>query len=221
MIAAVVFDFDGLILDTESAEYRASVEAFARYGSELTEEEFSAIIGTNWDAYDALEQRATVPLPPREHLRAVHEARCAELHAGLTALPGVEAWIEEVQSRGLKLGIASTSSERWVGGHLERLGLRDAFEVLSCCALGTVFPAKPAPDCYLAACDALGVAPSHALAIEDSATGVTAAKAAGLWCVAVPNPLTRRLDLSAADIRLESLAATSFGTVIATLRERA
>jgi HAD superfamily hydrolase (TIGR01509 family) len=218
MIRAVVFDFDGLILDTESAEYQASVEAFARFGCELTEDEFSAIVGTNWDAYDALQERVAVTLPPREELRAAHEARCAELHTELAALPGVADWIASAQAADMKLAIASTSSEKWVSSHLARLGLLHNFPVLSCCALGKVLPAKPAPDCYVAACEALGVDPSNALAVEDSATGIAAAKAAGLWCVAVPNPLTRRLDLSAADVQLVSLADASLDEVIATLR---
>jgi HAD superfamily hydrolase (TIGR01509 family) len=220
MISAVVFDFDGLILDTESADYRASAEAFARYGSELTEEEFSAIIGTHWDAYTVLMDRATLPLPPKNELRATHDARTRELHEELDILPGVAAWIDTAQGTGLRLAIASTSSVRWVTDHLDRLGLLDAFPVLSCCGLGSVLPPKPAPDCYLAACDALGVEPRSALAVEDSANGVTAAKGAGLWCVAVPNALTRRNDLSAADMQLTSLADASLGDVIQTIHAR-
>jgi HAD superfamily hydrolase (TIGR01509 family) len=214
-IDAVVFDFDGLIIDTEMADYRASAEAFERYGALLSEDEFSTIIGSHWDAYVVLEERATLPLPARDELRATHDARTRELHADLVVLPGVVDWLESARDADLALAIASTSSERWVSEHLDRLGLREWFPVLSCCGLGSAMPAKPAPDCYLAACAALGVAPQRALAIEDSANGVTAAKAAGLWCVAVPNPLTRRLDLSAADVQLASLADASLAEVIA------
>jgi HAD superfamily hydrolase (TIGR01509 family) len=216
-IRAVIFDFDGLILDTESAEYRASVETFARYGSELTEDEFAEIVGSSWDAYTALRERATKPLPSKEEVRAAFNARTREIHETLTVLPGVETWIADVLAAGLGIAIASTSSEEWVSGHLHRLGLRDRFPILSCCGLGQVMPAKPAPDCYVAACDALGVAPDQALAVEDSANGVAAAKAAGLWCVAVPNPLTKRLDFSAADLRLASLTQATLAEVIATL----
>jgi HAD superfamily hydrolase (TIGR01509 family) len=216
-IDAVVFDFDGLILDTESAEFRASSEVFERYGCTLSEAEFSEIIGTSWNGFDVLQERATLPLPPREQLRAAYASRIAELHTELEVLAGVTAWIAQAKQAGRHLAIASTSSESWVGGHLDRLGLRDSFDVLSCCGLGAVMPAKPAPDCYVNACAALGVAPSRALAIEDSVTGLAAAKAAGLWCVVVPNPLTRRLDFSAADVQLNSLAEKTLEDVIANL----
>jgi HAD superfamily hydrolase (TIGR01509 family) len=216
-IDAVVFDFDGLILDTEAAEHRATVEVFSRFGCELSEDEYSSIVGSSWDAYTALEERAKVPIPPRAELRAAYDARTRELHAELDILPGVVEWIQEIRERGLKVAIASTSSESWVTGHLDRIGLGHAFEVFSCCGLGEVMPAKPAPDCYVDACKQLGVPPKHALAVEDSINGVLAAKAAGLWCVAVPNPLTRRLDLSAADVQLASLADASLAQVLSRL----
>ena len=79
---------------------------------------------------------------------------------------------------------------------------------------------KPAPDCYRVACELLGADPGNALAVEDSANGIAAAKAAGLWCVAVPNALTQRLDLSAADLQLASLADKSLADVIATIDGR-
>ena len=212
-----MFDFDGLILDTEMADHRATREVFTRFECDLSEEEYSSIIGSAWDGYAVLQERATVPIPPREELRAAHDARVRELHTELEVLPGVREWIGEASELGLNVAIASTSSESWVSEHLDRIGLRNEFEILSCCGLGDVMPAKPAPDCYLGACEQLGVKPANALAIEDSANGVTAAKAAGLWCVAVPNPLTRRLDFSAADVQLTSLADATLADVIARL----
>jgi len=98
-------------------------------------------------------------------------------------------------------------------GHLDRLSLRVHFDHVMCAGNGR--PAKPAPDTYVAACAALGVEPQRALAVEDSAHGVAAAKRAGLLCVVVPNSLTRSLDLSAADLRLGSLADCSLQSAIA------
>ena len=216
-INAVVFDFDGLILDTEWAEHRATVEVFERYGVELDTDEYASIIGSSWNAHDELARRASVELPPREELRAMYGARIRELHAELAVLPGVEAWLAEAQTMGLRRAIASTSSEEWVTTLLDQVGLRDRFAAFSCCGLGDVMPAKPAPGCYLHACEQLGVTPANALAIEDSVNGVAAAKAAGLWCVAVPNALTRALDFSAADAQLASLADAPLSDVIAQL----
>jgi beta-phosphoglucomutase-like phosphatase (HAD superfamily) len=111
--------------------------------------------------------------------------------------------------------IASSSELEWVVSHLDRLGLRDAFASVAC--HGPELRAKPDPDTYLAACAALGVEPAAALAVEDSPHGIRAARAAGLRVVAVPNDVTARLDLSAADLRLPSLAACTLGDAIARL----
>jgi len=119
-------------------------------------------------------------------------------------LPGIVEYLEDADRLGLRVGIASSSSRNWVLGHLERLGLSDRWECIRC--WGDVERAKPWPDLYLAVLDHLGVPPSEALAFEDSPNGIAAAKAAGMICVAVPNPLTDALDLSKADVRLGSLA---------------
>nr|MBA2626021.1 HAD-IA family hydrolase [Acidimicrobiia bacterium] len=119
-------------------------------------------------------------------------------------LPGVERWLDDAERLGLALGVASSSEADWVIGHLERLGLLDRFAHLSC--FDGRLRSKPAPDLYLAACEALGVAPTDALAVEDSPNGVAAARAGGLRTVAVPRNLTRDLDVSAADLVVDSLA---------------
>jgi beta-phosphoglucomutase-like phosphatase (HAD superfamily) len=102
------------------------------------------------------------------------------------------------------LAVASSSSRAWVEPHLERFGLRGRFSVVR--TRDDVARTKPAPDLFLAACEGLGVEPAEAVALEDSAHGVTAARAAGLRCVVVPNQLTRLTDLSHADLRIDSLA---------------
>ena len=126
------------------------------------------------------------------------------------------AWLDEADALGLPLAIASSSPREWVAEHLENLGLLARFAAIAC--FGDDLAGKPAPDTYLAACAAIGVEPRDAIAIEDSPHGVTAAKAAGLWCIAVPHAITARLDLSHADLRLSSLADVTLREVLARAR---
>ena len=216
MIDAVVFDFDGLILDTERPVFRAWQEAFDSYGCSLTIADWEAEIGTagGLDIVGLLQFRAIGPV----NVDAMHTRRRArrdELLAAETVRPGVVEWLDGALDLGLPVAIASSSPDAWVHEHLDRLGLRNRFAAIICC--GDTLAAKPAPDSYLAACAALEVAPRSAVAIEDSPHGVTAARRAGLRCVAVPNAITAQLDLSHADLRLESLAHVPIGDVLAQL----
>ncbi|HZB71117.1 MAG TPA: HAD-IA family hydrolase, partial [Acidimicrobiales bacterium] len=177
---------------------------FEACGATLTLEEWSDTIGraNSADPADLLAERTGAPLD--EARRAARKARRDELLAAEAVLPGVHAWLDDAARLGLPVGVASSSEVDWVAGHLERLGLADRFTCLSC--FDGRLQGKPAPDLYLTACEALGVAPGDALAVEDSGNGVAAAKAAGLRCVAVPHDLTRDHDLSPADIVVPSLA---------------
>ena len=214
MIRSVVFDFDGLILDTESSVFAAWQDAFAAYGcAPLTIEEWAAEIGTvgGLDLVGMLQARATIAVD----LDEMHENRRIrrdELLALEGARPGIVEWLDAADARGMSIAIASSSSADWVEPHLERLELRDRFAHLSCYVDG--IPAKPEPDLYLAACAALGVEPSEAIAVEDSPNGITAAQRAGLFCVAVPNPVTAQLDLSHADVVVASLADLPLADVV-------
>ena len=202
-IEAVVFDFDGLILDTESVIFDVLVEIWAEHGCTLDEAEWAQAIGTHggWDDYAALVERAAGPVPPRDELEARHEARVRELLVAEEALPGVLEWLDAAAELGLRVGIASSSSAGWVNGHVERLGLAGHFAAVS--TRTEHVPAKPAPDLYLLACERLGVTPGDAIALEDSPSGVAAAKAAGLTCIAVPQ--YAEADVSAADRVIDSL----------------
>ena len=203
---AVIFDFDGLVLDTELPRLRAWQEIYQQYGCTLEDADWQHIIGTadHFDPYALLCQRATCQLPSEDEVRATKTARELELIHAERTLPGVLEWLDDAERLDLGVAIASTSPADWVEGHLERLGLRHRFAVISCYA--EPLRPKPAPDVYLAALEALGVGPSDAVAAEDSPHGIAAAKAAGLFCVAVPNQLTGPLDLSAADVVVPSLA---------------
>lgn len=212
-IRAVIFDFDGLILDSESPNFAAWCAVFEARECELTMDDWAAEIGTVGSVAPLalLQERVGTPIDEA----AVQQERRAyrdELLAVEVVRPGIHAWLDEACSLELGIAIASSSEYDWVDPHLRRLGLRDRFAHLSCYGDGAA--AKPAPDTYLAACSALDVSPHEALAIEDSPNGVAAAKAAGLVCVAVPNAITARLDLGEADVQLASLADRSLAQVL-------
>jgi HAD superfamily hydrolase (TIGR01509 family) len=217
MIKALVFDFDGLILDTEVPDYRAWQEIFHEHGHDLPLSVWSECIGRAgnfFDPIDHLQRLEEVAMAPqlgknlgrlldREALLARQRARHQELIEAEAPLPGIEDYVKEARRAGLKLGIASSSKRDWVAGHLHRLNLSDSWDCIRC--WGEVERAKPNPDLYLAALESLEVHAEEAVAFEDSPNGIQAAKDAGIFCVAVPNPLTDQLDLSLADIRLKSL----------------
>ena len=214
-VRALVFDFDGLILDTELPMYRAWCALFDAHGAAPpTIDEWAAEIGTlnGLDLHGLLVERATRPvdLDEADVWRRAHRDL---LLAEQKARPGVEDWLAEAGEAGLGVAIASSSEAEWVLPLLERIGLHASFgHVVT--TEGELRP-KPAPDTYVEACAQLGVDPADALAIEDSPHGIAAAKAAGLRCVAVPHELTETLDLSAADLRLTSLAECSLADALA------
>jgi HAD superfamily hydrolase (TIGR01509 family) len=205
LIRALIFDFDGLILETEEPIYRSWKEVYEAHGVPLPFELWLKTVGSSNQAFHPqqyLEQSLGGPLPQDEIDRRV--ARRVELVLAEPLRPGVLDVAEAARAAGMKVGVASSSSRDWVRGHLERLGIIDLFDCLRC--RDDVEHVKPEPDLYLASLDCLGVAANQAVAIEDSPNGVIAAKRAGLLCVAVPNRITADLDLSQADLRLTSLA---------------
>jgi len=212
VVRGLVFDFDGLIVDSERPVYRAWAEVYWLYGQELSLDLWKTVIGRGPGFFDPvadLERRLGVRLDG-EALRARYRARQLELMDVEPILPGVREWAEEARAMGVRLGVASNSRRPWVTGNLERLGL-GGWQCI-CCFDDVVRP-KPAPDVYLAVIECLGVRPQEAIAVEDSSSGVLAAKAAGLFCVAVPGSLTPDADYSEADLVLPSLADRTFGEV--------
>jgi HAD superfamily hydrolase (TIGR01509 family) len=203
-VKALIFDFDGLIVDSESPGYRAWSELYASHGCALAFEKYSTCIGTidGFDLHGDLEEQTGRSLD-RDAIEAACSARWNELMKDQPLLPGIATTVASAKARGLKLGIASSSAMDWVGTNLERFGLLEHFDVV--CTRDHVSAVKPDPALYLLALDHLGVAAHEALAFEDSPNGILAAKRAGIFCIAVPNALTKQLPLDLADQLLNSL----------------
>src|SRR5207253_1113531 len=146
-----------------------------------------------------LGERTGEPLD-RDELDALERLYYREATAMQQLLPGVERYLAEARRLGLKTAIASSSRSTWVMEHLERFGIHEHFDAILCSE--DVSRTKPDPELYQKAVERLSVSAVETIAFEDSTNGIRAAKAAGLFCVAVPNPLTAGLDLSYADLRL-------------------
>jgi HAD superfamily hydrolase (TIGR01509 family) len=217
VVRAIVFDFDGLMVDTETPVFEAWSAVFRDHGEELSQELWQGVIGHGpgyWDPVAELEARLGRTLD-RDVVQAGRRRRELDIVFEQPALPGVREWIRAAVDLGLRLGVASSSGREWVSGHLERLGL-DAFACVRC--REDVARTKPAPDLYAAAVECLGVPAGEAVAIEDSQPGTESARAAGLLCIAVPGALTSaHHDFSAADLVLPSLAARSLVGALADL----
>ena len=212
MDGAVIFDFDGVLVDTESAVLAAWRADCAHLGVPFDEAAFVAAVG--------------VPSLHPDRIRAVFgpaagdpavaaariRARLRHLSGDLPVLPGVRALLAEAAAAGVPTAVASGATRDWVRGHLERVGLLDTFEAVVC--RDDVRAGKPAPDLYLAALTALDVPADSAVAVEDTTTGVAAARAAGLRCVAVPGPTTVGHDFSAAETVLTSLAGVRLSDLL-------
>lgn len=211
---ALIFDFDGLILDTETTDYESWRRVYAEYGVELPREAWIDTIGTDGKAFDPVERlselagRSLSEAEVRGRHRPIRDA----LVRALEPRPGVEDWLAAATARGMRIAIASSSPRAWVEGHLTRIELLAHFEELV--TREQVARAKPHPDLYQRAVEIFGLAPEDALAIEDSPNGLAAACAAGLPSLAVPGPMTRDLDFGAADLVLDSLTALSLEQVL-------
>lgn len=216
MIRALVFDFDGLILETETPAHQSWAEIYREHGLELPMDLWHGYIGSDTGFDPAGHLAALVGESfDRDLVQERRDARKTELIAVLDVMVGVREYVVEAKRLGLRLAVASSSSRAWVLGHLHRLDLASQWDAVR--TRDDVARTKPAPDLYLSAVAALGVAPNEAVAFEDSANGIAAAKDAGLLCVAVPNALTAGMDLSRADLRLTSLSETPLERLLAVL----
>jgi HAD superfamily hydrolase (TIGR01509 family) len=187
MPTAVIFDNDGLLLDTESVWTRAERDLFQRHGHDFTPHDKRELVGTSAAiAGGVLERRLGAPGRAAELIEELNELVVAELEHGVEAMVGARELLEELKRRGTPIGLVSNSPLAFVRRSLEIVGFHESFD----CVLSAheVAAPKPAPDPYIEACRRLGVEPGpDVVALEDSPTGVAAARAAGLTVIGVPS----------------------------------
>ncbi len=211
MIRALLFDFDGLILDTESALIRAYADVHATHSVPFDEAEFLRSVGhadyafDPWHAFEKRADRVALETERREHNLA-HDL-------ALPVLPGVLALLDAAREKKLPVGLASNSRHDHCEPHLARLGLLAHFAFLAC--REDVPSPKPEPDLYKLVLNRFGLRGHEALAFEDSHTGSIAAKRANLWTVVAPGPATAHHDFAHADLRVASLADVTLDALIA------
>jgi HAD superfamily hydrolase (TIGR01509 family) len=214
-VRALLLDFDGTMLETESSSYGSWRELLAEHDFDLTHDAWEGAVGTinGVDPVELLEAHLGAPVD-RAALEDRQAARHREMLTQEMLRPGIERIVAEARRRGLHTAIVTSASERWVREHLRRLGLEGDWEHIVA-ADGDPARAKPAPLLYEEALARLGVEPGESVAIEDSPHGVTAAKAAGIAAIAFPNPITERMDLAHADAVVPDLDGVGLDELLA------
>jgi HAD superfamily hydrolase (TIGR01509 family) len=215
-IQALVFDFDGLIVDTESALIAAYADVHAAHGVAFDHERFLRSVGhadyafDPWHAFEKRADRASLETERRQFNRARDDQ--------LAILPGVQALLDGARTRGFRVGLASNSPHAHCERHLARLGLLDRFQFLAC--REDALLAKPAPDLYRLVLTAFGIRGHEAIAFEDSHTGSLAAHRAHLWTVVAPNPSTAHHDFRHVHLLVQSLADAPLDALVARFEAR-
>jgi putative hydrolase of the HAD superfamily len=210
MIKAIVFDFDGTVIDTETAWYVAFRDAYRKYDVELTLKQYSECIGTSlhsFNPYDYLVTHLHLPIDLDEFRKSVKEYH-TKLMETENVRPGIVDFLKLAKQKELKVGLASSSVSTWVNSFLSKLDLLSYFDCVR--TSDHVSHVKPDPQLYLQTLDCLGVKQHEGIAIEDSPNGAKAAVAAGLYCVVVPNSITKYLQFGPVHQRAYSLSDLDF-----------
>ncbi len=206
-IRAVIFDFDGLVVDTESTGYLTWKEIFSKHGHDLPVEKYAQVVGTdfNTSSYDPRRdlEALTGMAFDWDAMEVLRRERESVLRTSLETLPGVRDRLSEARALGFKTAIASSSPRWWIDSWMEQLGLRAHFDHFS--TVDDTGKVKPDPSLFQHAAENLGVLPNEVVIFEDSLNGLRAARAAGMRCIVIPGPMTRHLNFEGAWRQMESL----------------
>ncbi len=207
-----MFDFDGTMVDTETAEYEAVRLVFADFGLDLPPDQWVQAAGTMW-GLDWVDQvvHATAGVADPHEARRRKRAYITELNAATLLRPGLFDLLDEIRAHGIPMGIASNSASDWIEYQLERLGLSDYFTAIV--TIDRIARGKPFPDPYLKTVALLGAEPRCSVAFEDSEAGTQSAASAGLFVIAAPGPMTVSHDLSAAHLRIDTFEGFTLADV--------
>jgi HAD superfamily hydrolase (TIGR01509 family) len=209
-VRALLFDFDGLILDTETPDVECWRSIYTEYGMDYPMEDWSQNIGgwgiSTFDPAEAL-RKLSPRAPDAAGLRARHRALSDGVIAREPIRDGVQEYLVTARRIGVLSAIVSSSERAWVEPHVVRLGLRKYFEKVICGDDVAPGRTKPHPDLFLKALADLHVQADEAVVLEDAPHGVRAARGAGIFVVAVPNPITALLSLDEADLKVDSLGS--------------
>ncbi|SDI48641.1 HAD family hydrolase [Alteribacillus bidgolensis] len=210
---AVIFDFDGLIMDTETPQYEVLQEIFYEYNSNLPLSVWQKEIGTSTDfcPFRYLESKTKKKFD-KENLQKALDRRFQQRLAKEAARPGVKNYLNEAKRLGLHIGLASSSNYQWVSTHLKNLGLFPFFKCIK--TSDDVENVKPDPSLYLEAAKCLQVDPKECIVFEDSANGALAAKKAGMSCVIIPNKVTNELEFCNVERRLLTMEECTLNQII-------
>lgn len=220
MIQAVIFDFDGLIIDTETIEYQVLQDIFHEHQADLPLEIWGKAIGASAEAFDVIAylEGQIGRKVDREAFTAQRHKKIMAALAQEKARPGVENVLQEAKRLGLQIGLASSSRYAWIDHHLRHLGLLDVFDCIR--TAENVTHVKPEPTLYQTVAEYLDVHPHEAIAFEDSANGAMAAKRAGMYCIVVPNEVTKAMDFGDVNHRLASMEGVALAALIDEVTER-
>ena len=216
---ALIFDFDGLVVDTETPLYDSWRVLYQEHGHDLDLATYVECVGSTTHRFDPITHLESLVGRPvaADQLHTEHRSRVERALATRDTLPGVRERLTEARAAGLGLAIASSSPSDWIDPWLAPLGLTEYFNVVR--TRDHVSAAKPSPELFVTAVDRLGIAPHEALVFEDSYNGLQAALAAAIPCVAVPNAITEQSDFARATLVLSSLAQYPLGEILTRAHE--